>query len=153
MNASRSSIDAAYKSLDPFSPDNMALGQKFTEGNSGLIAWLRTDSRARTRVSPQPRLLVERIGLFPSSGDVRCTVANPMAILEHLRLLYASKALDADESDGLRLTFAEWRFKVCLSPAQSEILLNVESRGDVVLMQLKTAELLAQIDEKSGSES
>ncbi|WP_160105043.1 mannose-1-phosphate guanylyltransferase [Pseudomonas izuensis] len=152
MNASRSPIDVVYKSLDPFAPGNMVLGQKLTEGNSGLMAWLRTYERAPSSSSPQPRLLVERIGLFPSSGWIRCATANPIAALEHLRSLYASKALDTDETDGLSLTFTEWRFKVHISQTRSEILLNVESRGDVELMQLKTAELLARIDEKSSSE-
>ena len=153
MNASRSPIDSVYKSLDPFAPGNMVLGQKFTEGNSGLMAWLRTYERAPSSTSPQPRLLVERIGLFPSSGDIRCAVSNPTAVLTHLRSLYASKALDVDESNGLSLTFTEWRFKIHLSQTEPEIVLNVESRGDVALMQLKTAELLARIDEKSSSES
>ncbi|MNY05000.1 phosphomannomutase/phosphoglucomutase [compost metagenome] len=96
---------------------------------------------------------MERIGLFPSSGDIRCAVSNPTAVLTHLRSLYASKALDVDESDGLSLTFTEWRFKIHLSQTEPEIVLNVESRGDVALMQLKTAELLARIEEKSSSES
>jgi phosphomannomutase len=153
MNASRSPIDSVYKSLDPFAPGNMVLGQEFTECNSGLMAWLRTYERAPSSTSPQPRLLVERIGLFPSSGDIRCAVSNPTAVLTHLRSLYASKALDVDDSDGLSLTFTEWRFKIHLSQTKPEIVLNVESRGDVALMQLKTAELLARIDEKSSSES
>lgn len=153
MNASRSPIDSAYKSLDPFAPGNMIAGQKFTEGNSGLMAWLRTCESAPSSSATQPRLLVERIGLFPSSGEIRCVVHNPIAVLAHLRSLYASKALDVDESDGLSLTFAEWRFKIHLSQIEPEIVLNVESRGDVALMQLKTAELLARIDEKSCSES
>jgi phosphomannomutase len=153
MNASRSPIDSVYKSLDPFAPGNMVLGQKFTESNSGLMAWLRTYGTPPSSSSPQPRLLVERIGLFPSSGKIRCAVRNPAAVLEHLRSLYASKALDTDDGDGLSLTFAEWRFKLQLSETETEILLNVESRGDVALMQLKTAELLARIDEKSSSES
>ena len=153
MNASRSPIDSVYKSLDPFAPGNMVLGQKFTEGNSGLMAWLRTHEIAPSSSATQPRLLVERIGLFPSSGEIRCAVRNPIAVLAHLRSLYASKALDVDESDGLSLTFAEWRFKIHLSQTEPEIVLNVESRGDVALMQLKTAELLARIDEKSCSES
>lgn len=153
MNASRSPIDSVYKSLDPFAPDNMVLGEKFTEGNSGLMPWLRAYKRPASSSSPQSRLLVERIGLFPSSGDIRCTVGNPVAVLEHLRSLYASKALDVDEGDGLRLTFTEWRCKIHLSKTQREILLNVESRGDVALMEFKTAELLARIDEKSSCES
>lgn len=156
MNASRSPIDTVYKSLDPFAPGNMLLGRKFTESDSGLMAWLRTYQTPHPSSVPQPRLLVERIGLFPSSGEIRCAVRNPAAVLEHLRFLYASKALDTDDEDdedGLSLTFAEWRFKLHLSEAETEILLNVESRGDVALMQLKTAELLARIDEKSSSES
>lgn len=153
MNASRSPIDAVYNSMDPFASGNMVLGQKLTEGNSGLLAWLRTYESPPSSTSTQPRLLVERIGLFPSSGEIRCAVRNPTAVLAYLRSLYASKALDVDEIDGLSLTFAEWRFKIHLSQTEPEIVLNVESRGDVALMQLKTAELLARIDEKSSSES
>jgi len=150
MTASGSPIDSVYKSLDPFAPATMVLGQKFTEGNSGLMAWLRTYERAPSTITPQPKLLVERIGLFPSSGDIRRMVGNPVALLEYLRALYAGEALDVDDSDGLSLTFTEWRFKIC--PAQSEILLKVESRGDVALMQKKTAELLDRIEEKNSRE-
>jgi phosphomannomutase len=146
MNASRSPIDSVYKSPDPFAPGNMVFGQKLTEGNSGLIAWLRTYERTPSTITPQPKLLVERIGIFPSSGDIRRMVGDPITVLEHLRTLYASEALDVDDSDGLSLTFTEWRFKICLS--KSEILLKVESRGDVALMQKKTAELLDRIEEK-----
>lgn len=149
MNASRSPIDSGYKSLDPFAPGNMVLGQKFTEGNSGLMAWLRTYESAPSTIAPEPKLLVERIGLFPSSGDIRRMVGNPVAVLEHLRTLYASEALDVDDSDSLSLTFAEWRFRIC--PSESEILLKVESRGDVALMQKKTAELLDRIEEKNSA--
>ncbi|CAI8699924.1 mannose-1-phosphate guanylyltransferase [Pseudomonas sp. IT-P291] len=149
MNACGSPIESVYKSLDPFAPGNMVFGQKFTEGNSGLMAWLRTHESTPPTITPQPKLLVERIGLFPSSGDIRRTVGNPVALLEYLRALYASEALDVDDSDGLSLTFTEWRFKIC--PAQSEILLKVESRGDIALMQKKTAELLDRIEEKKQS--
>jgi phosphomannomutase len=152
MNASRSPIDSVYTSLDSFAPGNMVLGRKFTERDSGLMAWLRTYGTPPSSFAPQPRLLVERIGMFPSSGDIRCAVRNPAAVLEHLRSLYASKALDMDDGNGLSLTFAEWRFKLQFSEAETEILLKVESRGDVALMQLKTAELLSRIDEKSRSE-
>lgn len=145
MNASTSPIDSVNQSLDSFAPGNLVLGQTFTEGNSGLMTWLRSYERHASS-SPQPRLLVERIGIFPSSGDIRCTVRNPFTVLEHLRSLYASRALDVDESDGLSLTFAEWRFKIHLLEGTSEILLTVESRGDVALMQMKTAELLARIN-------
>lgn len=153
MNTSGSPIDSVYTSRDPFAPGTIVLGQELTEGKSGLMVWLRTYERLPSSTPPQPRLLVERIGLFPSSGEIRRTVRNPLAVLEHFKTRYASEALDMDESNGLCLTFTEWRFKIHLSQTEPEIVLNVESRGDVALMQLKTAELLARIDEKSSSES
>lgn len=152
MNTSGSPIDSVYISRDPFAPGTIVLGQELTEGKSGLMVWLRTYERLPSSTPPQPRLLVERIGLFPSSGEIRRTVRNPLAVLEHFKTRYASEALDMDESNGLCLTFTEWRFKICLSESETEILLNVESRGDVALMQMKTAELLDQIDEKNMSE-
>jgi phosphomannomutase len=152
MNASGSPIDSVSQSLGTYAPGNMGSVEKFNGGNSGLMAWLRTYDKAPSSTA-QPRLLVERIGLFPSSGDIRFAVHNPVAVLEHLSALYFSKALDMDESDGLSLTFTEWRFKICQSETPSEMLLNVESRGDVTLMQLKTAELLARIDEKNSSDN
>jgi phosphomannomutase len=153
MNASRSPIDSVYTSRDPFAPGTIVLGQELTEGNSGLMVWLRTYEKLPPSTPPQPRLLVERIGLFPSSGEIRRAVRNPLAVLEHFKTRYAGEVLDMDESNGLSLTFTEWRFKIRLSETEPEILMNVESRGDVALMQMKTAELLDQIDEKNMSES
>jgi phosphomannomutase len=95
---------------------------------------------------------VERIGLFPSSGKIRCIVADPLSILTHLKNVYFNKALDTDESDGLNLTFAEWRFKISLSTTESMILLHVESRGDIELMHAKTQELLNEIGNRNSSE-
>ncbi|WP_150758834.1 mannose-1-phosphate guanylyltransferase [Pseudomonas fluorescens] len=115
------------------------------------MAWLRTYESVPSTITPQPKLLVERVGLFPSSGDIPRTVVNPIAVLEYLRTLYVSEVLDVDDSDGLSLTLSEWRFKIC--PSESEILLKVESRGDVAMMQKKTAELLDRIEVKNSSES
>jgi hypothetical protein len=151
MNTSISPIDSVFNATDSFAAGYMVLGQERTEGKSGLMAWLRASDRRTTSSPSQPRLLIERIGLFPSSGEVRCATREPFSVLAHLKNLYADEALDVDEGNGLRLTFTEWRFNICLSKTESEILLHVESRGDVALMQLKTKELLAQIREKNDS--
>ncbi|WP_143515790.1 mannose-1-phosphate guanylyltransferase [Pseudomonas sp. R37(2017)] len=144
MKASRSSIDFASQSLDSIAPGNIGLGQKFADGGSGLMAWLRSYEPQCS--SPQSKWLVERIGLFPSSGNIRCTVRNTFAVLEHLRSLYIHEALDVEEKGGLSMTFTEWRFRIDLLDSTSEILLTVESRGDISLMKTKTAELLEQIN-------
>ncbi|MBS7841979.1 phosphomannomutase [Pseudomonas fluorescens] len=66
-----------------------------------------------------------------------------------MQVLYASNSLDTDETGaGLSMVFADWRFKLQVSDALS-VCLCVESRGDSQFMQVKTAELLANI---SGTE-
>jgi len=95
------------------------------------------------------KLLVERIGLFPSSGNIHIEVNNSTAVVTRMQGLYASNSLDSDKScSGLSMVFADWRFKLQVSNALS-VCLCVESRGDSHFMQAKTAELLANI---SGSE-
>jgi phosphomannomutase len=106
-------------------------------------------ARLSARHSTQPRWLVERIGLFPSSGDIHLVLDDPFSVMAHLKQLYASNALDVDECNGLSLTFTEWRFNIRLCASKREVVLKVESRGDSALMQTKTAELLELIDERA----
>jgi hypothetical protein len=91
------------------------------------------------------KLLIEKIGLFPSSGNIHIEVNSSITVVERMQALYASHSLDTDEScAGLSMVFADWRFKLQVSNALS-ICLCVESRGNSHLMQLKTAELLAHL--------
>lgn len=91
------------------------------------------------------KLLIERIGLFPSSGNIHIVVASPLTIIQRMQHLYASHCLDIVEScSALSMVFADWRFNLQISQSLS-ICLRVESRGDVQYMRLKTAELLADI--------
>ncbi len=96
------------------------------------------------------KLLVERIGLFPSSGNIQVNVDNSSTVVERMHVLYASNSLDFDDSGSeLSMVFADWRFKLHVSNALS-ICLCVESRGDRHFMQAKTDELLANIVSTEG---
>ena len=55
--------------------------------------------------------------------------------------LYQPQALVVDHTDGISLEFADWRFNLRSSNTEPLVRLNVESRGDIALMQQKTAEL------------
>jgi phosphomannomutase len=98
------------------------------------------------RVRKPPVLLVERIGAFPSSGEIRRQVKDGPALLASIKQRYGRDALDLNESSGLNLVFADWRFSLRLSGEGCVACLTVESRGDSSLLQRKTAELLEQID-------
>ncbi|PAU57592.1 phosphomannomutase [Pseudomonas sp. PICF141] len=98
------------------------------------------------RVQKQPVLLVERIGAFPSSGEIRRRVKDGPALMASIRQRYAADALDIDESDGLNLVFTDWRLSLRLLEDGCVTCLTVESRGDSSFMQHKTAEVLKHID-------
>ncbi|MEC7134252.1 MAG: phosphomannomutase CpsG, partial [Pseudomonadota bacterium] len=50
-----------------------------------------------------------------------------------------------DTTDGLGLEFGTWRFNLRKSNTEPVIRLNVESKGDIALMEQKTEELLSLI--------
>ena len=91
-------------------------------------------------------LMVEEIGMFPSSGDIHRPISDPSPLLSHLKALYGPQALDVDEGHGLTVMFKNWRFRVRVPASEPAIIINVETRGDSELMALKTAELLAQLE-------
>ncbi|CAI8954010.1 MULTISPECIES: mannose-1-phosphate guanylyltransferase [Pseudomonas] len=118
-------------------------------GNLGVVSWL-------SRHQPLPSaneswlgsiLLVERIGMFPSSGDIRRTLADPYPLLAHLKQRYAEQALEMDDRDGLKVIFSDWRFRVRLCCNEPAIIINVETRCATQLMPQKLAELLSQIEQ------
>jgi len=113
-------------------------------GNAGVMAWM---SRYPSLSSPTATwlgslLMVERIGVFPASGDIRHATRDAHALLAHLKQLYGQQALDIDERDGLKVIFSDWRFRVRLAVGEPVIVINVESRCVQPLLPLKTAELM-----------
>ncbi|MGH9928902.1 MAG: hypothetical protein ACREA9_06695, partial [Pyrinomonadaceae bacterium] len=72
--------------------------QVFGDCGSGLMAWLQASEVLRPRDCAQPELLVERIGVFPSSGEIRRKVDDPLAVLAHIKSLHAEQALEVNEA-------------------------------------------------------
>ncbi len=69
----------------------------------------------------------------------------PNAVITQLRNEWLSDAIGADETDGLDLEFDQWRFNVRASNAEPLLRLNVETRGNLKLMQRMTEKLREQI--------
>ncbi|MFJ2479314.1 mannose-1-phosphate guanylyltransferase [Pseudomonas sp. NPDC087598] len=118
-------------------------------GNLGVMSWL-----ARHQPLPSANeswlgtiLLVERIGVFPASGDIRRPMVDPYPLLAHLKKLYGELALEMDDSDGLKVIFGDWRFRVRICCNDPAIIINVETRCDTRLMPQKLTELLSQIEQ------
>jgi phosphomannomutase len=85
--------------------------------------------------------------LFPASGEINRTIADPAAILGKVQQYYQKDALHIDFTDGLSIEFTDWRFNLRTSNTEPLVRLNVESRTNETLMQRKTAELLSLLSE------
>jgi phosphomannomutase len=114
-------------------------------GNLGVMTWLSHHQPLPSANEPWlgSTLLVERIGMFPSSGDIRWPMLDPYPLLAHLKKIYGEQALEVDDRDGLKVIFSDWRFRVRIGCNDPSIIINVETRCATQLMPLKTAELLS----------
>ena len=89
-----------------------------------------------------------RIQAFPSSGEINSKLKDADAALARVTDKYKPIAEVVDTTDGLGLEFGNWRFNLRKSNTEPVIRLNVESKGDIPLMEEKTAELLSLIREE-----
>jgi phosphomannomutase len=111
--------------------------------DSGMIPWLLVLELIVTSGKPLSRLVEECIARFPASGEINRTVSDAQAVIAKVLTHYEPDALAIDYTDGVSISFKDWRFNLRMSNTEPVIRLNVEARGDIALMQRKTAEVLA----------
>jgi phosphomannomutase len=111
--------------------------------DSGMIPWLLIAELLCIRKQPLSSLVKERIALFPSSGEINNKIADPKQAIARVFDFYQADAKVIDETDGISMEFGNWRFNLRSSNTEPVVRLNVESKGDKVLMQAKTQEVLA----------
>src|SRR5690554_2262952 len=114
--------------------------------DSGMIPWLLVTELMSHKKATLSSMLAERISCFPSPGEINRTVADAAAAIESVRSHFAEQALEVDLTDGISMSFAQWRFNLRMSNTEPVVRLNVESRGDRALMEAKTEEILALLD-------
>lgn len=114
----------------------------FAYCDSGMVPWLLVTGLISSKGMSLAELVDERIALFPASGEINRRIEDPKAVLTKIEAEFSSAATEVDHTDGLSMEFGEWRFNVRMSNTEPVVRLNVESRGDVALMQSKTNTLL-----------
>ena len=98
-----------------------------------------------TKNQPFSTMVRDRIEAFPSSGEINSLLKDADAALARVVKRYQASATVLDDTDGVGMEFGTWRFNLRKSNTEPVIRLNVESKGDIALMEEKTAELLAII--------
>ena len=117
----------------------------FAYCDSGMIPWLLIAELVCVKKQTLASMVKARIEAFPSSGEINSKLKDADAALERVTSKYQPLASVVDTTDGLGLEFGTWRFNLRKSNTEPVIRLNVESKGDIALMEQKTEELLSLI--------
>ena len=113
----------------------------FAYCDSGMIPWLLVAELVCLKGKTLGELVRDRMAAFPASGEINSKLAYPDEAINRVEQHF-SEALAVDRTDGISMTFADWRFNLRSSNTEPVVRLNVESRGDVPLMEEKTKLIL-----------
>ncbi len=108
--------------------------------DSGMIPFLLVLQLMSEENKPLSELVGEMIKAYPCSGEINTRLDDPQAKLEEIKAKY--KDGKVSYLDGVSVEYDSWRFNVRLSNTEPLIRLNVESKGNIALMEEKTKELL-----------
>lgn len=117
----------------------------FAYCDSGMIPWLLVAQLISISGKPLSLLVEERVKKFPCSGEINRVIADPAAVLQQVEDAYRAESTAVDHTDGLSMSFDQWRFNLRMSNTEPVVRLNVETRGDEALMRARTEQLLAMI--------
>lgn len=110
--------------------------------DSGMIPWLLVTELLCIKNKSLSQLVGERISLYPASGEINSVLLNPKESISRVLSHYEAAAMHIDYTDGISVEFPEWRFNLRSSNTEPVVRLNVESRSDSELMNLKTKEII-----------
>jgi phosphomannomutase len=117
----------------------------FMSCDSGMIPWLLVAELMGRTGATLESLLSERRAAFPSSGEINFRVTDARATVAVIEAAYAPLALARDDTDGLSLAFADWRFNLRSSNTEPLLRLNVESKGSEQRIKEEVAKLTVLI--------
>ena len=117
----------------------------FMACDSGMIPWLLVAELLGRTGTSLANLIAPRMALFPSSGEINFTLPDPDAAIARVRSALAPGATAIDETDGLSLTFPDWRANLRQSNTEPLLRLNVEARGNRTLVDQAVATITALI--------
>ncbi len=117
----------------------------FAYCDSGMIPWLLVAELISRTGQSLAALVDARIRAFPCSGEINFQVADAAAKMQEILAAYTDQQPALDQTDGVSLEFADWRFNLRCSNTEPLLRLNVETRGDAALLERRTGELRALI--------
>lgn len=114
----------------------------FAYCDSGMIPWMLVAEMISIMGIPLSKMVANRIEKFPSSGEINSKLDDPKAAINRVLTTFKDDSIAQDYTDGISLEFPRWRFSLRSSNTEPVVRLNVESRGDIALMEEKTQQIL-----------
>lgn len=115
--------------------------REFAYADSGMIPWLLIAALVSGSGRSLGDLVADRVAKFPCSGEINFKVADARASVDRVLGHYAALAPTLDHTDGVSADFGDWRFNLRSSNTEPLLRLNVETRGDAILLQSRTDEI------------
>jgi phosphomannomutase len=130
----------------------------FAYCDSGMIPWLLVAELLSVKEQTLSSMVKSCIIAFPSSGEINSKLKEPKLAIQRVLDKYKDQAIDIDYTDGIGLSFnevlteyepnidnekGEWRFNLRSSNTEPVVRLNVESKANTALMEIKTREILS----------
>ena len=113
----------------------------FAYCDSGMLPWLVVAEQLSLTGQPLSSLVDERMAAWPCSGEINFRVGDPAEVIKAALQRWGDEARTIDHTDGVSIELADWRFNLRASNTEPVLRLNLETRGDSGLLEMKTAEL------------
>ncbi len=114
--------------------------------DSGMVPWLLVMELISSSGKSLSQLVEAMMAAYPSPGEINRSIADPAAAIARVRAHYEADALVVNETDGVSMEFAQWRFNLRMSNTEPLVRLNLETRGDHVLMKAREQDILAILE-------
>lgn len=119
----------------------------FAYCDSGMIPWLLVAEMLCVKNQSLGELVGQRMQAFPASGEINRKLGNAQVVIQRIRDIYEPDAVSIDGTDGVSIEYSDWRFNLRTSNTEPVVRLNVESKADTNLMQIKTEDILNLLSE------
>ena len=119
----------------------------FAYCDSGMIPWLLVAEMLCVKNQSLGELVGQRMKAFPASGEINRKLGNAQVVIQRIRDIYEPDAVSIDGTDGVSIEYSDWRFNLRTSNTEPVVRLNVESKADTNLMQIKTEDILNLLSE------
>ncbi|WP_371187609.1 phosphomannomutase CpsG [Thalassotalea maritima] len=117
----------------------------FNYCDSGMITWLLIAELISQKDVPLSSYITKMQHRYPISGEINMTVSDSDAVIKKVKKHYQALAEYIDLTDGLSMSFIDWRFNLRSSNTEPVLRLNVETKKNRKLLAKQVTRLTALI--------